>query len=683
MSAKTIEARAVISAKDSTGSTLDKIAAKFRGVEKNARALEGIRPLKFTGGLDEELRRLKLTERELQSVRKAQAALQSQLLADPVGRRPSMYFRALDDWKNKTVSHWREIKASVDDTDKAHRKFFAHAGAAALRWGMVAGGIGSSAYAASRAARFTFDKTQEASRETTKQRQSGLTQAQSDAIAAEAERQSQLYPSISQTEFRSAGREATMQLGSSEAGLKMMSTIGKFMTSGKVLWGSDRIDEQTRKALQILDARQITDPERASSLLDALVRSSQVEGGPDLKAEDLRTSLRYGRDMLRGQSDRFITSVLPQLGVDMGYPQAGTGLASMHSALIGGRQKEAATEFQRAVGLRNDSGLVGQSLFARDVDKWFDEHFIPAMKKAKVNTEDPAEVAAFNSKFFSNRTAADVAGNMVSGQAQRIRRREQQERATGIAGAESLHTRDVGVALEAASTQLTNLASSAKLADASIAGLNSAMGLLQQLNESTKDGLVRDLADRAKKTFDTDMREIRMIGGAIGKLVEWDRANAKNFPSVVPEWLGGPKAPTYSPGEDPMGSDYQRRQFRSKEFWEGLGREGASAASAARLRREADIQSASPFAVPSLSKTMTYGTGINGNDDKTVSVQGDVHGEAALSIKIEAPELIKAYYDAQRAISLAGQLTSNGVGSTGKSSPDAAAPATPAQPTAP
>jgi hypothetical protein len=52
----------------------------------------------------------------------------------------------------------------------------------------------------------------------------------------------------------------------------------------------------------------------------------------------------------------------------------------------------------------------------------------------------------------------------------------------------------------------------------------------------------------------------------------------------------------------------------------------------------------------------------------------DVKGEAALTVKIEAPELIKAFRDAQRAISLVGRLNSNGPGSTGRSSPDAQAP---------
>ena len=106
---KVITAEARITASDKTGSTFDKLAAKFRGLEKSAKAMESIKPLKFTGNLDEELRRLKLSEKELQGVRREMAAFQSQLKAGPV--RAAHYFRALDDWKDKTVGHWREVKA--------------------------------------------------------------------------------------------------------------------------------------------------------------------------------------------------------------------------------------------------------------------------------------------------------------------------------------------------------------------------------------------------------------------------------------------------------------------------------------------------------------------------------------------------------------------------------------------
>ena len=126
-----------------------------------------------------------------------------------------------------------------------------------------------------------------------------------------------------------------------------------------------------------------------------------------------------------------------------------------------------------------------------------------------------------------------------------------------------------------------------------------------------------------------------------------------------------------------MGEDYSRRPFHSKEYWMGLGREGASASSAARLRRErAQFAMAPSFAMPGVSETMTYGTGVKG--DKSLAVHGDVQGEAELKVTFNAgTELVTIVEQARQVIKLAGQISANGVGSTGKSSPDAAAPSIP------
>ena len=81
----------------------------------------------------------------------------------------------------------------------------------------------------------------------------------------------------------------------------------------------------------------------------------------------------------------------------------------------------------------------------------------------------------------------------------------------------------------------------------------------------------------------------------------------------------------------------------------------------------------SSLAAPGFTDTMAYGTGIGG--DKSLSVSGEMHGEVKQLIEVKASQYFEALVqNAQNAISLAGQLTSSGVGSTGKSSPDAAAP---------
>jgi hypothetical protein len=56
-----------------------------------------------------------------------------------------------------------------------------------------------------------------------------------------------------------------------------------------------------------------------------------------------------------------------------------------------------------------------------------------------------------------------------------------------------------------------------------------------------------------------------------------------------------------------------------------------------------------------------------------VETSGQVNGEATLTIKIDAPDVIKAFYDAKSIMKLHGAISSNGPGSAGLSSPDAGA----------
>jgi hypothetical protein len=85
---------------------------------------------------------------------------------------------------------------------------------------------------------------------------------------------------------------------------------------------------------------------------------------------------------------------------------------------------------------------------------------------------------------------------------------------------------------------------------------------------------------------------------------------------------------------------------------------------------------------PEVSPTMTYGTGVGG--DKSVSVSGTVTGEGKIVLDINAgSSLIDVAKRAEAAIKLSGSINSNGAGSLGHSSPDAAAPAAAAAPQAP
>ncbi|MDE5454039.1 hypothetical protein GWE18_14410 [Bradyrhizobium sp. CSA112] len=310
------------------------------------------------------------------------------------------------------------------------------------------------------------------------------------------------------------------------------------------------------------------------------------------------------------------------------------------------------------------------------------------MKRANLDPSKAEDVNTFLQSAYSNSSARDVLSKLMTQREQYEGKAAQFGRAPGLAAAGPLMAKDPFVAYEAVFAQLRTLAGQAPIMDATAAGLNKIssgiVGLNAAINEGAQEGgWLNRFGKEAEERWATTKREASSAWDTLQKL---DRATAIN-----PKYLGlgrngifNPYGSMYPEAEDPMGSAYSRRQFRSKEYWEGLGREGASAESAARLRREAErFDAAKPFVVPGLSKTMTYGTGVSGGDE-TVSVSGEVHGEVKQLIEITASQYFETLVqNAQNAIKLAGQITSNGVGSTGKSSPDAAAPATPAQPTAP
>lgn len=82
------------------------------------------------------------------------------------------------------------------------------------------------------------------------------------------------------------------------------------------------------------------------------------------------------------------------------------------------------------------------------------------------------------------------------------------------------------------------------------------------------------------------------------------------------------------------------------------------------------------IAGPEVSDTTRWGTGVDGDKGPvSVTVSGGVTGEATITVKVEAGStLLQAVEQAHTALKLAGQINSNGPGSTGKSSPNAAAP---------
>lgn len=683
-----IEAKAVISAADKTGSVLDKIASKFKGLEKNAKAMEGIKPLKFSGNWEEELRRLKLTEKELQGVRKAHQQLHSQLLSDSVGRRPSMYFRAMDDWRDRTVSHWRAVKVAQEDAAKSADKIrsrFMGGAAAAARFGLIAAGVGGAAYVAGRAVKAGVKANAEGQRESARDYLAGLTPEESKRIEDASVEASRKYQSIDSQTMHERLRDTAMSTRSMSTALEMTDTIGQMTTVLQSLKGKDKAIEEGRKFFAALDVLgKNVDPKEIKELAEGYTKAVGVEGA-DMDLRGVLTMARRMKSAGATVSNRFLMTTAAGLGRDMGDERAGNAIAMMM------QQEAQATKQAKAYGqkygLRDANGkFVDRSAMMRDPDYWAWKNVTAAMQRAKLDPNKAEDVNTFLQSAYSNSSARDIISKLMTQKEQYQGKALQYDKAPGLADAAAkLPVKDPFVAYEAVLAQLRTLAGQAPAMDSAAQGLNALSGAIARLNGTVKDGggWMKSASDSVKNWWEGEKRDAEAIGGVAKKVLEWDKKTGVNVGWTVPSWLRARPETSYPAGEDPMGADYRAKQFRSKEYWEGLGREGASAESAARLRRE-QLQwpTTRPFAVPGLSETMKYGTGVDG--DKSVAVHGDMHGEAELQLTFNAgTELVTIVEQAKQVIRMAGQISSNGVGSTGKSSPDAAAPVMSAQPTAP
>jgi hypothetical protein len=464
---KIISAKAVISASDATGNVFDAIAKKIKGVGQAAKGLESIKAPKFTGNFMAELERLKATEREMQKIRASRAAFETALKSGgPM--KASRYFEAMDIWKAKTIAALRDVKAKYGEVDHAQNRFFQRAG----RNMMTAVGIGSGAYVAGRVGRAGITAAATSQRESARDYLAGMPKDESDKIAREAMKQSAAYPSVDSSTMHERLRDTSMGMRSTDKAIELGETIAQGTTVLQSLKGKDKAIEEGRKFFSALDVLgKNVDPKDVKELFNGYIKALGVEGA-DMDLGGVLQMAKQSRAAGGILSNRFLMTTAPGLGRDLGDAQLGTSLASALSQNIGGRATKTSKAAQQEFGLRDKEGNFSDSRLAMtDPDKYAWEKIMPALEKKKISPDDDVAVAGAMSKLFSNRTVADVFTKLISQRAQYQAKAGQYEKAPGLEGAKPLLTKDPFVGWEAVQAQLRNLATQAPFMDAAASGL--------------------------------------------------------------------------------------------------------------------------------------------------------------------------------------------------------------------
>jgi len=685
MAGKVITAEARITASDKTGSVFDKIAAKIKGVEKTAKALQGVKAPRFVGDFNDELARLKLSEKELQSVRKSMGDLQRQLKSSPI--QAAHYFRAIDDWKSKTVAHWREVKSAVNEADVAHRRFFRGAGALALRGGAMLGG----AYAAQRTARAGITAAATGAREGARDYLAGLSDEDSKRLSGAAFRSSAEYPSVDANSMHERLRDTAMSTRSMEKAIELSDTIAQGTTVLQSLKGKDKAIEEGRKFFSALDTLgKNVETGQIRELWNGYIKAMGVEGA-DMNLAGVLAMARQSKSAGGMLSPRFMMTTGIGLQRDMGDHQVGTSLGSMLSQVVGGRATKKSKETQVEYGLRDakTQRYLDEEKLMRDPDLYAWENLKPALIKKKIDIENEALVSGALSKLYSNQSVANILTKLIT--------QETQYRAKGggdIGGynrtpdidksAKELLKRDPFVAYEAVLAQLRNLSTQAPIMDAAAAGLNSLTGAIANLNKFVETGKVPEdsRGGRWLKEFNApvaQLNERRRLENLEAQSREIDQKlqdggldqNAKGRLRLRQfEIQSGLAASRNHAGMGPVFSDAEIAKLtdeadeRRREHNRGrFGGMKGIPLPAADPRGRSDMPPVQSLEGANIQTTVTGEVATTFDGTFTV-----VPGSALIALEESVKKMLVTV---QAKLSSIG---SNGPGSTGLSSPDAAAP---------
>jgi hypothetical protein len=652
MASRTIEAKAVISAADKTGNVFDKIAAKMKGVEKTAKSFEGIKaPQKFFGDFGEELHRLKLSEKELNGVRKSFAAFEGQLKQGPI--RAQHYFRAMEEFKGKTVDHWREIKGSVDEAEKAHKRFYKTAGHVGRHAALhMIGGLGAG-YLGAHAIGHIAKNAAERNREGIREEMAGFTPDQQEEANRVADEISRRHPSLSRTENLEDLRKNTARLGSLDRAKAIAEDYAKARVFLSLLGGDEHELEKVTLAGEGSGAANT--PEQYRDFLHGFLKGRAVNAdyrGEDY-AKDYRAAMsaKYGWDKQFKETDFFtLASHTPGLGVK---------LATVNAAMVGSRMTPASKKALQAAGiLDKNNQVVDEKGLQANLYDWTQSHFRPYFEKQGVkfgedmSEEDKRTVSGQMTKMVSARNAADafVAALIDSPLVEKARNRKLAD----VDKVDDFASRDSGVAWEAVKKQLGDFGTE-------LASTSAAAGVMNKV-----------ASDFAAYTSWVRTGQVPTTLPGMRAGLDWLEGNSPPIEGPIPLPRGDPRRmrdgsilpmPSIDPRELPLNSDDVRLPMADP-----------------RRMRDGSRLPALPMSDPRKEEGESWQP-IDGRGDEKVQVEvsaSDLKGEVTQTIKIEPSPLFTAMFSRlETVISLVGKLTANGPGSAGHASPDAEAPTRP------
>lgn len=678
---KNITATAIIAAKDDTGATFDKIAGKMQSIQKAAKSFEGIKgPQEFFGKFNDELTRLKLSEKELQSVRKSFGELDRVLKSSPVGA--ANYFRAVKDWQGKTVDHWREVKSSINEADVAHKKFFKNAGHFARHTAAhVLGGFGA-AYVAGHTIKKIAGAAGARNREGIREEIAGFTPEQQGEANRVADEISMRHTSLSRTDILEDLRKNTARLGTLDRAKEIAETYAKARVFNQMVGGDEHELEQVVRAAE--GAGAANTPDQFKSFLNGFAKARARN--KDYTGDEFAKDFRAAGAAKYGLGKDYMENVFPVLASHT--PGFGVKLGTSNSALIGGRMTKHSRAAMEAAGLWKDGHLVGEREYQNSPSEWIQSKIRPLLEAKGVHfgehmsVEDKQTVSSFASKTFSAKNVADLV--IASLLDQPLVEKYRQGKGKDIDSVDEMQHRDASQVWQGVTKQLGDLGAAATNTSFAIGRMDSAARALAGATHFLQTGEVppdsrggRIIANAHRSVTDINeqnrieemeaqSRELdqRLVGGQ-------DDATTRELRLRKFKLQSGIDAAKNAATMPPIFSDAE------KEYWEKHFLQRSDGQYTAARRATFGNDAYGPSGIP-LPMSDPRKAGVPAVQSLEVSAS-DLKGDIGVTVKVEAGSSLIAIEESVKSLvaRVSAMLHVNGPGSAGLSSTDAAAPARP------
>ncbi len=318
------------------------------------------------------------------------------------------------------------------------------------------------------------------------------------------------FPAIKQTEIMHMLRNARSIVGSYSEAAEIMQPLAKLRVIAQGARPGADVSEDFDQLVKGLEIKGVTqNPKQFHEYMEGIAKGLNVFGDT-LKPYQYYEMFKYGRQATPMLSEKFILSTAPTLAQELGGSSYGKAVAAFNSAIVGGVMKHsAALEFIRLglvkdndveytktgdiKGMKAGKHIEGWQLAQTDPNRWVREIMLPALMRAGI-TQTSDQIAIIG-RLFQNQTAAQMV-SILTTQQQRIDKDQALlDHAKGLDAANTYQSKDPTVAWEGLKNSLEGLGArwGADMATALTGPMNSiAHALADYTARVTRDATYRE-----------------------------------------------------------------------------------------------------------------------------------------------------------------------------------------------